>query len=1488
MSIEMPEEIKWLVPLCVGQSWPEGDEDAMRRMADAWRAAAEGVDGVQVEANRGAEQTKGAMRGRTADSFTDLWKDIGDGDEAALPQLKKACEQLAEACDNAALEVEHTKLTIIATMIALAAQIAAMIAAAPFTFGASTAGIAAAQGVTRVVVMQIFRQLIINIAIEMTLSLGIELAVQSIQIASGERDGYDLKKFGEAAISGAIGGVVGGLFDGVGGAIGRGIGGAAGDSVGGSIVKEGITGAAEGTVSSVAEQLIMEGEIDPGNVGMAAASGGFTGGVMGGVGAGVDNINVPDVPDADGGGGDRSAPGPGDEPPPGTDTGGSDSPTGDRSAPSDDGPAAPPDTSAPPPSDDGATTGDGATPPPASETPAPDSSTPETPAPETPAPETPAPETPTPESPAPDSSTSRGGDGATTPPAGDTPTAFAGEGASGGDGATTPPPAADTSSTSPAPEVPTAGPPPAVGGTPTPPSGGAGPGTPAPDTSGSTPPPGDSTTNTPPPSSSVPDSGTRDASDGPSTFGSTPTPDSVTTPTPDGGSQPSPDSTPDSGTAPPSDRSPAPDNGSTPDGSTTPPDTNTAPTPESTPDGGTTRDGADDRSPTPPSESPDNGSSPRPDGESRPSPETGPTPDGDASRGTTPEPSPDRGTTPSPDGPGNTPSPDRGPTPETDNGPTPGTPPRPEPADAPAPPPRDVGPTPPDGGAPPPHPDSTPPNDQPTSSGGAPGVRSPGGPEGGARPDGGPRPDNGPNPDEGPVPGAPISSFPTGPTPDRQTGPSSTTSANVDAPPAPPAAGPLPTAPPPRGDQPAPGGGVTPGPTPSGPPPAGPTPGGAAPGGPTPGCPGRPSGPPPAGPTPGGPTPGGPTPGGPGRPGGSPGPADRPGGGDTPRQPDRSPAGPPPRGGTDTPRGPEPRPAAPPPRGPDAAAVVPPSPRPDGRPDSPASQDGPRPDPAPDRGQQIADAEAQRDSTPSGSSYHDDPAMKDLAQRVPDDGVHHTVDVHSTPDGNVRIGDQTFTPGEFADMIRNDPNWDGDKPIRLIACDSGSSGLARDLAADLGVPVTAPSGRAWTDNDGRVFSGDRDPNGGPGWPPNGNWTTHYPAGSTSRPTADGFHPPGSGTPDTRPEGAEDRAPGNVPPHSKPPYDPPPPWTTTVLNPTQPSVPYPGLTPAPQAPAAPPALPDPVTTWNRPPDSTFTRPPGHPDGQSPISLPDSNNKNKHLKKIGPNTPFSSLTDNPKKKVELAPNTRYDFPERGASFFTNGNGKIEWVEVDSSASGSKEVRGNVELRRDGVRPDAQYKIDGNWVFNTDSHGQTTKMSGTPHYKDSPTALPADRYYRDQTSQDHAGEEGRVVHPDWRWAGGHLAAHEAGGPGEYINMYPQRATSNSGHYREGMTNEASWRHVEDHLSSAHDRGSTINRIEVLAPRTNPDGIPVTAAYRWIETDKNGIVTVNHADFPNVANYNYGEWHDYDDKPAQGTGKRPADGDGSGQSSGKKSKKS
>jgi len=185
------------------------------------------------------------------------------------------------------------------------------------------------------------------------------------------------------------------------------------------------------------------------------------------------------------------------------------------------------------------------------------------------------------------------------------------------------------------------------------------------------------------------------------------------------------------------------------------------------------------------------------------------------------------------------------------------------------------------------------------------------------------------------------------------------------------------------------------------------------------------------------------------------------------------------------------------------------------------------------------------ESTPAGTSYHrDDPDMGDLPQRVrPDPDGRYTVDVHVTPDGRARIGGHTYRPEEFADILRRNGDYDG-RPIRLIGCDAGSNDFARRLSRELNTDVLAPTKPAWTDSHGRVFSSDYaigpDGKARPEIPPNGEWQTHHPDGTTSHAGEDGFTPDTGDADkhDLDPTDAKDRGEGETDSSSRPADEPP--------------------------------------------------------------------------------------------------------------------------------------------------------------------------------------------------------------------------------------------------------------------------------------------------------------------------------------------------------------
>ncbi|MGV9409180.1 zeta toxin family protein [Nocardia sp. NPDC003693] len=153
----------------------------------------------------------------------------------------------------------------------------------------------------------------------------------------------------------------------------------------------------------------------------------------------------------------------------------------------------------------------------------------------------------------------------------------------------------------------------------------------------------------------------------------------------------------------------------------------------------------------------------------------------------------------------------------------------------------------------------------------------------------------------------------------------------------------------------------------------------------------------------------------------------------------------------------------------------------------------------------------QPEQTPAGASFHPDPAdpVAELARRVQPDPDRFTVDAHVDANGNFRVGDRTYTPEEFANLLRR-TGWDGTTPIRLIGCDAATNGAATRLAQALGVDVLAPTKPAWTDARGNVFTSSTeigpDGNRRPRIPPDGVWETHHADGSKTKATDDGYAP----------------------------------------------------------------------------------------------------------------------------------------------------------------------------------------------------------------------------------------------------------------------------------------------------------------------------------------------------------------------------------------------
>jgi hypothetical protein len=119
----------------------------------------------------------------------------------------------------------------------------------------------------------------------------------------------------------------------------------------------------------------------------------------------------------------------------------------------------------------------------------------------------------------------------------------------------------------------------------------------------------------------------------------------------------------------------------------------------------------------------------------------------------------------------------------------------------------------------------------------------------------------------------------------------------------------------------------------------------------------------------------------------------------------------------------------------------------------------------------------QATDVPGGKAFYEpgDTDTLPAALALPEFPGEQTYDLHGTSNGVVIPGrDDLATSSEFAQVVKLDPTWDG-KPIRLFSCDTGKirddgGTFAKDLANELGVPVTAPTELAWSGPGGTPFS----------------------------------------------------------------------------------------------------------------------------------------------------------------------------------------------------------------------------------------------------------------------------------------------------------------------------------------------------------------------------------------------------------------------------------
>ncbi|MQS16214.1 hypothetical protein F7Q99_29300 [Streptomyces kaniharaensis] len=284
MSVEMPPALAWVSKLAVGQSWPKGDEDRLRKLGSAWDDAAQELRGISEGMGSSANGVLESISGQVAEEFRAFVTQL----ESALPEMAESSKQLGKLGRHTGVQIEYSKYMILGQLVLLAGQIAQWAFFAPEVLPAAITS-------ARAAVKKILRRLLISVAAGVALNLGLDAAVQTIQLLKGDRTQWSVDNTVSAAVSGAIGGAVGGVFFGVGGVVVP--------RFANSLIGKGVFGAATGVTTAGIMLGAFGGEELLGASVLAGAVGAVGGGGrrrFGGKGEKVDvdpvDVDLPDKP----------------------------------------------------------------------------------------------------------------------------------------------------------------------------------------------------------------------------------------------------------------------------------------------------------------------------------------------------------------------------------------------------------------------------------------------------------------------------------------------------------------------------------------------------------------------------------------------------------------------------------------------------------------------------------------------------------------------------------------------------------------------------------------------------------------------------------------------------------------------------------------------------------------------------------------------------------------------------------------------------------------------------------------------------------------------------------------------------------------------------------------------------------------------------------------------------------------------------------------
>ncbi|WP_433666923.1 hypothetical protein ACQP06_25245 [Nocardia sp. CA-136227] len=234
---------RWILTgLNFGQAYPDGDEDKLWELADAWKAAAAELEQLLPDMKAATDSTQKFYIGEGADQAATEFRKLYDGGPHSVHTLAEGLKDLGSKTRDAGTQIEYTKI-MEATFAGITAySVIALIAAWPWGEAAVPAALAAGREAVALASEQGAKQLALqaakaglrnavkpylkNVAITAVkagaVGLALDTSIQTYQYLDGHRDNIDLSQAARTAVEWGAGGAVGaGLHPGLNNLLGR-------------------------------------------------------------------------------------------------------------------------------------------------------------------------------------------------------------------------------------------------------------------------------------------------------------------------------------------------------------------------------------------------------------------------------------------------------------------------------------------------------------------------------------------------------------------------------------------------------------------------------------------------------------------------------------------------------------------------------------------------------------------------------------------------------------------------------------------------------------------------------------------------------------------------------------------------------------------------------------------------------------------------------------------------------------------------------------------------------------------------------------------------------------------------------------------------------------------------------------------------------------------------------------------------------------------